>query len=148
MPRTTKTQRTAMFQALATGILADFPASATFVVFGQEYVRDELAAVFAECVAASARTQNAKVAWLLAAQAEAELHEKAEDVRQGVKLAFEARLGPKSPTLRRYGMQPRRPGKKSVAIKLAAAERSRKTRADLGTMGSRQRKKARAKLKG
>jgi hypothetical protein len=143
MARTTKTQREAMFQALAAGITEDFAATDTFWVTGREYTRDELAGLFQACVAASARTHDAKVAWLIAAKEEAELHRKAEALRQGVKLVFESRLGRRNPSLRRYGMQPRRPGRKTLAVKVRAAARSLETRADRGTTGKRPRRKLR-----
>jgi hypothetical protein len=144
MAKTTKTQRVAMFQALSEALKADYPPNAPFVLASQSYTRAEVTSSLDACVAASSATSMAKAKWMAASFKERALHQKGMGLRRMLGKFLAASLGERSPNLRKYGLAPLKIGKKTLAVKRAAAQKAKETRKSRFTMGRRQK----AKIKG
>jgi hypothetical protein len=138
MPRRTKPEIIVEITGLLRAV-DEFPDVTTLAFRAGKRTRAQLQAPLRAYLDATERTREAAVAHQACVAAERRALAQAHPLALRLRNWLRARLDPDSPDLQRYGVKPVKTGKKTVAVKVQAAEKSRETRKLRGTMGRKQR---------
>jgi hypothetical protein len=139
MARRTKPETTTEIIAMLKAF-DDFPDVEDIKFEDKKLPRGKMAQTLRSYVAGVERTRRASIAHRTCVAEERAALAAAHPIVLRIRLFLRTRLGPKSPLLQTYGVQPLRPGKKTVEVKLQAIEKARETRKLRKTMGRKQRR--------
>ncbi len=134
----TKTSLQTSYAALIAGLAAYYqPGDVLQLPTGDE-TRDEVIADLQKFVQAAEDTKAAYLAWRAAVQEERTIQLALRPEKQAVQSVVIGRFGRASTILMKFGIQPRVPMVKTVAVKAGALAKSEATRQARGTKGKKQ----------
>jgi len=139
MARRTKLEVTEEITAMLK-VFDDFPDVEDIQFENKKLTRGKMVQTLRSYLAAVQRTRQASIAHRTRVAEERAALAAAHPIVLRIRLFLRTRVGPKSPLLRSYGVQPLREGKKTVDVKLQAIEKARETRKLRKTMGRKQRR--------
>ncbi|HEV3194290.1 MAG TPA: hypothetical protein VGY54_27500 [Polyangiaceae bacterium] len=121
-------------------VFDDFPDVEDLPFEDKKLPRGKMVQIFRSYLAAVQRTHHALIAHQTCVAEERAALAAAHPIVLRIRLFLRTRVGPKSPLLQNYGVQPLREGKKTVDVKLRAIEKAQETRKLRRTMGRKQRR--------
>ena len=143
MPRQARLQRTTRYVALSRGVKKRWMASGPIPIEGVEYTPQQILDQLKALIAAIDATAQAYGAWRAQRLEQRQLEEKMHGFVDGLGATARLKYGNDPKALADFGLEaPKKPGPKTAVVKAEAAVKGQATRAKRGTMGKRQRKKA------
>ncbi len=143
MPQESKADKYRRDRMMAAGIRKEAATLPTIHALGDTYAPLDVARALDEHVSAMQEVDRLTAQLKDAIQNERRLEKKARVVHERMKANVQARYGPNLVALSRFGLVPRKkPGPKTPLAKMESAEKNRRTRAAMKTMGKRQKAKA------
>jgi hypothetical protein len=138
-----KAKLLASYQALIATITSDLTDTASFVMNGVTYTRDQLLQLLTSRVTAAKNTLAQRTSMHEAVAAEQTVAAQVDPVRAAFKTYLLSRFGKNSARLQKYGYTPVKPTQKAVTTKASATALNEGTRKLRGTTG----KKAKSLIK-
>jgi hypothetical protein len=143
MARQARLQRTTRYVALSRGVKKRWMAGGPVELDGKSYTPQEILDRLKSLVDAVDASAHAYASWRATVATQHQLEEANLVFVQHVGIAVRLLHGKDLKALGDFGMEPvKKTGPKTAEVKAAAADKGRATRAKRGTMGKRQRKKA------
>jgi hypothetical protein len=137
------------FAATLVGFIAGLKkhyAGQSVMLDGKSYTADALELLFQSCIDAETGAVQATVAKTTAVKQARDSAAQVRPVAKALKKAVLAAYGADPTTLADFDLKPPKESVKTPAVKQAAAEKALATREALGTMGPKQKKKAKQEL--
>jgi hypothetical protein len=145
MPKKSHVTKYTAARNVIAGLEKRWSARAKLTVHGKDYSREELVRLFRSQIEALEAIRVARAALTFAVAREREIARQVESQIPKLRLTVHCKFGSSPDVLADFGWtQPKKPGPKTVAAKVAGAEKLRATRKARQTMGKKQRKKVRA----
>ena len=136
----TKVELQTSYQAFIGGLQAYYQADDTFDLPNGLMTRDEVITELQKFITAAEATKASNKVWRADVQAERAVELEVAPVKRGVRNIVTAKFGEDGAELLQFGLEPRKPPKKSAETKAEAVVKMRATRQARGTMGKDQKK--------
>ena len=126
------------YAAFVTGLQQFYEPNDQFVLPAGIMTRDEVIEQFQQFITAAENTKASNKAWRTDVQTGRTIELQVAPVRRGVRSIVTGKFGPGGAELLQFGIEPRKPTKKTAATKALAVEKMIATRTARGTKGSKQ----------
>jgi len=136
----TKVELQTSYQAFITGLMAYYQPTDEFDLPGGAMTRDEVIAAFQQFITAAENTKASNKVWRADVQTERAVELEVAPIKRGVRNIVIGKFSVSGVELLQFGVEPRKPTKKTAESKALAAVKARATRAARGTKGSNQKK--------
>lgn len=136
----TKIDLQAAYQALISGLAANYQPTDTFLLPSGTVTRDALIAQFQGFISVTETTKSANQSWREAVQAERSALVVVAPVRQAVRSVIQGRYGASATQLAQFGFSPRKATVRKAATKAVAVMKMKATREARSTKGKVQKK--------
>jgi hypothetical protein len=144
MPRISQVTKRFRAASVISGIKKRLPRTETYMLDGKSFTHEDLVALFQAQLDALDAIRSARAVLAAAVAKERSVARSVATNLPGFQQAMGSRFGFKADVFADFGWQlPKKPGPKTIASKIAGAERVKATRKARGTMGRKQRSKIR-----
>jgi hypothetical protein len=128
------------YQAFIVGLMAYYQPTDTFDLPTGLLTRDEVIAEFQRFITAAENTKASNQAWRANVQVERAVELEVAPIKRGVRNIVTGKFSANGAELLQFGVEPRKPTKKTAESKALAAVKAKATRDARGTKGSQQKK--------